>query len=235
MSNAVALIPARSGSKRIPGKNFKPFNGLPMVAYSIRAAKSSGLFRRIIVSTDSDEIAAVAEAHGAECPFRRPPELANDTASTAAVVLHGLDWLEGQEDLPEMVCCLYATAPFVQAGDLQAGFELMRSTGCGSAFTVTNFDAPIFRAFTLTEAGTLAMIWPDYEMSRSQELPEALHDAGQFYWLDVARFRQEPRIFRGDSRPVILPRWRVQDIDTPEDWQRAELLHRLLLDQGLLR
>lgn len=235
MSGAVAIIPARGGSKRIPGKNFKPFNGLPMIAHSIRAATSSGLFRRVIVSTDSDEIAAVAVAHGAECPFRRPAELASDTASTAAVVLHGLDWLEQQGELPEIVCCLYATAPFVQAGDLRAGYELMGSTGCGSAFTVTNFDAPIFRAFSLTEEGTLAMIWPEYEASRSQELPEALHDAGQFYWLDVGRFRLEPRIFRADSRPVVLPRWRVQDIDTPEDWRRAELLHRLLFDQGLLR
>jgi N-acylneuraminate cytidylyltransferase len=235
MSDAIALIPARGGSKRIPGKNIKSFNGLPMIAHSIKAARSSGLFRRIIVSTESDEIAGVAEAHGAECPYRRPPELANDTASTAAVVLHGLDWLEAEGELPGIVCCLYATAPFVQAEDLRTGFDLMRSSGCGSAFTVTTFDAPIFRAFKLTEEGALAMIWPDYEMARSQELPEALHDAGQFYWLDVARFRQEPRIFRPDSRPVLLPRWRVQDIDTPEDWQRAELLHRLLLDQGLLR
>ncbi|HMA50884.1 MAG TPA: pseudaminic acid cytidylyltransferase [Magnetospirillaceae bacterium] len=235
MSEAIAIIPARGGSKRIPGKNIKPFNGLPMIAHSIAAAKRSGLFRRIIVSTDSDEIAAIAEAHGGECPFRRPPELANDTASTAAVVLHGLDWLEAQGELPELVCCFYATAPFVTPDDLKQGFEVMDGTGCSSAFTVTSFDAPIFRAFQLTEAGTLAMIWPENEMKRSQELPVAYHDAGQFYWLDVARFRTEPRIFRADSRPVIIPRWRVQDIDTPEDWQRAELLHKMLTDQGLLR
>jgi N-acylneuraminate cytidylyltransferase len=235
MSDAVALIPARGGSKRIPGKNYRPFNGPPMIAHSIEAARASGLFRRIIVSTDSEEIAAVAEAHGAECPFRRPPELSGDTASTAAVVLHGLDWLEKQGERPPLICCLYATAPFVTAADLARGHELMVSTGCGSAFAVTTFDAPIFRAFKLSEAGTLEMIWPENEMKRSQELPEALHDAGQFYWLASARFREEPRIFRADSRPVMIPRWRVQDIDTPEDWQRAELLHRMLTAQGLLR
>lgn len=235
MSEAVAIIPARGGSKRIPGKNFKSFNGRPMIAHSIEAAQRSGLFRRIIVSTDSEEIAAVAESHGAECPFRRPAKLANDTASTASVLLHGLDWLEERGELPELICCFYATAPFVTPDDLRQGHDLMRSTGCGSAFTVTSFDAPIFRAFSLTETGTLAMIWPENELKRSQELPTAYHDAGQFYWLEVARFRAEPRIFRADSRPVIIPRWRVQDIDTPEDWQRAELLHRMLTDQGLLR
>ena len=234
MSGAVALIPARGGSKRIPGKNIRPFNGQPMIAYSIAAARRSGLFQRILVSTDSDEIAAVAEAHGAECPFRRPAELSDDTASTAAVLLHGLDWLERQGELPAFLCGLYATAPFVQPDDLRAGFDLLRSTGCSSAFAVTRFEAPVFRALRVTGGGTLAMIWPDFEMSRSQDLPEAFHDAGQFYWLDVPRFRQEKRIFAADARPVILPRWRVQDIDTPEDWRRAEMMHRMLTEQGLL-
>jgi len=234
MSDAVVIIPARGGSKRIPGKNIRPFNGKPIIAYSIEAAKRSGLFRRILVSTDSDEIAAIAEAHGAECPFRRPPDLSNDTASTASVVLHGLDWLEEQGELPAAVCCLYATAPFVQPEDLRVGFDLLRETGCSAAFTVTSFEAPIFRALKITDVGSLAMIWPENEMKRSQELPAAFHDAGQFYWLDVPRFRQGQRIFAADARPIVLPRWRVQDIDTPEDWQRAELLHGVLAERGLI-
>ena len=232
--DVVAIIPARAGSKRIPGKNLRPFNGVPMIGRSIEAAGRSGLFGRIVVSTDSDEIAAIAEKFGAECPFRRPAELADDRTPTAPVVLHALQWLAEQGSPARTACCIYATAPFIQVADLQQGYRTIADKSCGSCFSVTTFGFPIFRALKLTESGSVAMFWPEHELTRSQDLPEAYHDAGQFYWLNVARFMAEPKLYYRDSFPVILPRWRVQDIDTQEDWERAALMHRMLTEQGLL-
>jgi len=233
-AGVVAVIPARAGSKRIPGKNIKPFNGQPMIAWSIRAARLSGLFERIVVTTDSEEIVAIATEHGAECPFRRPADLADDHTPTAPVVRHALQWLLDQGQRVDAACCLYATAPFVQAGDLRTGYETLTSTGCGAAFTVSSYGSPIFRALKVTEDGSLAMFQPQYELTRSQDLPEAYFDAGQFYWLDGQRFMRDVKLYTADARPVILPRWRVQDIDTMEDWTRASLMHRMLTEQGML-
>lgn len=234
-AGVVAIIPARAGSKRIPGKNIKDFNGLPMIGWSITAARRSGLFDRILVTTDSEEIVKVAAEFGAECPFRRPPELADDHTPTAPVVRHALQWLVDQGEKVTAACCLYATAPFVQAEDLRSGYETLTAQGCGSVFTVASYGSPIFRALKLTSDGALTMIHPEYELTRSQDLPEAFFDAGQFYWLDAPRFLRDARIYTADARPVILPRWRVQDIDTPEDWTRAALMHRMLMEQGMLR
>lgn len=228
----VVIIPARGGSKRIPGKNIKLFAGKPMIAYSIEAARNTGLFDRIIISTDSEEVAVVAREYGAETPFVRPPELADDFATTADVVLHALDWLAGHGQEPERVCCLYATAPFVQSDFLRQGHDLLLRSGAASVFTVASFPTSPFRALTITEKGRLTMLWPEYELSRSQDLPEAYHDAGQFYWLDVSRFRQEKRIYGSDARPLVLPRYLVQDIDTPEDWRTAEIMHQALQGFG---
>ncbi len=232
--HVVAVIPARAGSKRIPGKNIKLFNGVPMIGRSIEVAKQCGLFDRILVSTDSDEIAAIARQFGAECAFRRPDDLADDHTPTAPVVRHALQWLADQGTPAEYACCIYATAPFIHAADLRAGYEAISQHACGSVFTVTTFGFPIFRALKLTDAGSLAMFWPEYQATRSQDLPEAYQDAGQFYWLNVSRFMREPRLYFEDSRPLIIPRWRVQDIDTPEDWDRAALMHRALMEQALL-
>jgi len=181
--NIVALIPARSGSKRIPGKNIKPFAGQPMIAYSIKAAEASGLFSRIIVSTDSAEIAAVAQSYGAQIPFMRPPRLADDFTPTADVVLHALKWLKANKSLSEYFCCIYATAPFLQPEYLKAGFERLRDEDdAATAFAVTSFAYPIFRALSIDEKGRMKMIWPEHLETRSNDLPEAYHDAGQFYW-----------------------------------------------------
>lgn len=228
----IAIIPARGGSKRIPGKNLRPFAGRPMIAWSIQAAEASGLFARIIVSTDSAEIAKVARQYGAETPFVRPAGLADDFTPTAEVLLHALEWLAGEGQGPELVCCLYATAPFVQASFLQQGYELLRRTGATSVFPVASYPASPFRALTIGPDGRLAMLWPEHELTRSNDLPEAYHDAGQFYWLNVARFRQEKRMYSSDARPVVLPRWLVQDIDTPEDWRTAEIMHQALQRGG---
>lgn len=224
---AIAVIPARGGSKRIPRKNIREFSGKPMIAWSIEAALSSGCFARVIVSTDDDEIVAVAEAHGAEVPFRRPAALSDDHTGTLPVIAHAIDWLREQGEAPDAVCCLYATAPFVQAEDLQAGFRaLQTSRGVDYAFSVTSYAFPIQRALRLTPEGRVTMFQPEHFHTRSQDLEEAWHDAGQFYWGRAAAWRKGTPIFSERAVPVKLPRHRVQDIDTPEDWQRAEWLFK---------
>lgn len=228
----VAIIPARGGSKRIPGKNIKLFAGKPMIAWSIEAARQSELFNRIIVSTDSEEIAVVAREYGAETPFLRPIELADDFTPTAEVILHALAWIGEQGEVVDCACCLYATAPLVQPRFLREGFNLLCRSGAASVFTVTSFPASVHRALKIEEDGHLSMFWPEYELTRSQDLPEAYHDAGQFYWLNGQRFLAERKIYSHDARPVILPRYLVQDIDTLEDWTMAEAMYAALRLQG---
>lgn len=229
----IALIPARGGSQRIPGKNIKPFLGRPMIHYAIEVARQSGLFERIVVSTDSEEIAQVAREGGAEIPFRRPANLSDHLTPTWEVVQHALAMLGGPQQVARL-CCLYATAPFVQERYLREGERWLRETGCGSAFSVTTFAFPIFRALKINEHGHLEMFQPAYRETRSNDLPEAYHDAGQFYWIDSAALLRHRTLYGPDARPVILPRYLVQDIDTPEDWQQAEIQYRVLQQQHLL-
>lgn len=221
----VAIIPARGGSKRIPRKNIKDFAGRPMIAHTIVAALESGCFERVLVSTDDQEIAAIARQWGAEVPFVRPPELSDDKTATAPVVLHALDWLKANGDEPDYACCIYATAPFLQGRYLQHGLDTLRATGATTAFSVTSFAFPIYRGLQLDQNGVVSMIWPEHKLTRSQDLPEAYHDAGQFYWLNSSKFREGGSLYAPDSRAVILPRRLVQDIDTPEDWDVAVALH----------
>lgn len=220
----IAIIPARGGSKRIPRKNIKDFCGKPMIAWSIEAAKASGLFDHIIVSTDDDEIAEVAKQWGAEVPFMRPAELSNDYAGTTAVIAHAAQWALDQGLEAEAVCCIYATAPFVQVDDLQRGWEALESGDWAYAFTVTDYAAPIFRSFKRTSEGGIEMFFPEHFSTRSQDLPSALHDAGQFYWGRPSAWIEGKRVFDRHSTPIVIPRWRVQDIDNEEDWLRAEIL-----------
>jgi len=224
----LAVIPARGGSKRIPRKNVKLFRGKPAISWSIDAARESGLFDHIIVSTDDEEIAAVARQSGADVPFVRPPELSNDFAGTTEVVAHAAAWAEKHWERPEAVCCIYATAPFVRAGDIRQAWEVLQSGDWSYSFPVTDFGAPIFRSFHLNQSGAIEMFFPEHFSTRSQDLPAAFHDAGQFYWGRFEAWVAGRRIFDTCSKPVVIPRWRVQDIDTPEDWTRAEILSRLL-------
>jgi len=224
----VAIIPARGGSKRIPRKNIRPFAGKPMIAWSIEAARASGLFERIVVSTDDAEIADVARQYGAEIPFMRPDALANDHAGATEVVAHATEWALGTGLELQAVCCLFATAPFVQEADLQAGWKAFSSGHWDYVFSATDFAAPIMRAFQQTPGGGVEMFFPEHFNTRSQDLPVALHDAAQFYWGKPAAWLENRRVFAPSSTFVAIPRWRVQDIDTPEDWERAELLARLL-------
>lgn len=227
----VAVIPARGGSKRVPRKNVREFCGRPMIEWSIAAARDSTCFDRIIVSTDDAEIAEVAVAAGAEVPFERPAALADDHATTGAVMAHAVRWLDAAGSELEAVCCLYATAPFVDGALLKAGLERLRSSGAPYALAVTEFEFPIQRALRLEEDGRMRMFSPEHFATRSQDLETAWHDAGQFYWGRPEAWRAERALFDGPA-PVELPRHRVQDIDTPEDWRRAEAMFRVLRGEG---
>jgi pseudaminic acid cytidylyltransferase len=228
----IAVIPARGGSKRIPRKNIKLFGGLPMIAWSIRAANASHCFDHIIVSTDDDEIAQVAKAYGAEVPFIRPTELSDDHTGTIAVVAHAIAWKNSQGSPATDVCCLYATAPFVEPSDIAQGYEVLQSSGADYAFSVTSYGFPIQRAIRITPDQRVQMFQPEHFNTRSQDLEEAWHDAGQFYWGHAHAWLTHQPLFTEAAAPVLIPRYRVQDIDTPEDWERAEwLLRSMQLDK----
>lgn len=216
-----AVIPARGGSKRIPRKNIRPFCGKPMLAWSIEAAQKSGCFDRIIVSTDDAEIAAVALQYGAEIPFMRPDRLSDDYTGTTAVIQHAVEWLIAHGDDVSEACCLYATAPFVTARDLRQGHELLLQSGAEYVFSITSYPFPIQRALRVTEQGRVALFQPEHADTRSQDLEEAYHDAGQFYWGTREAWLGAKAIYADHSVPIVLPRYRVQDIDTLEDWERA--------------
>ena len=202
-----------------------------MIAHSIIAAKNSGCFDEIIVSTNDTEIAQIAQQYGAKVPFIRPTELSDDFATTGKVIAHALDFLHIKACQDEYACCLYATAPFVQINDLKEGFEKLRETGADFVFSITNFSFPIQRALELTENGDIKMFQPEMFSVRSQDLPEAYHDAGQFYWGTTAAWLAQKPIFNSRTQAVILPRYRVQDIDTLEDWKRAEVMWQVLQDK----
>lgn len=226
----IAVIPARGGSKRIPRKNIKPFCGKPMIAWSIEAALASGCFDQVIVSTDDDEVKEVALQYGATVPFTRPAELANDYAGTVAVIKHAAEWLRAEGYTPELICCLYATAPFVSAEDLRKGEQVLKSATSMAdyAFSVTSYAFPIQRSLRITPEGRVQMFYPEHYETRSQDLEEAYHDAGQFYWGCSEAWLAGKVPFLTSSLAVVLPTYRVQDIDTPEDWVRAEWMFKTL-------
>lgn len=229
-SNAgvVGLIPARGGSKRIPRKNIRPFHGRPMIVHTIDTMTASQVFDRIVVSTDDDDVARVAEQAGAEAPFRRPAELADDHAGTGAVVRHAIDELEQRGGEVRALCLVYPTAVFTTADDLvEAGRRLAAGT-LDYVFSATRYAAPIERALRRRDDGTCAMVSPEHLLTRSQDLQEAFHDVGQFYWGTGDAWRAAVPVMQGRSEIFEIPPWRVQDIDTPDDWHRAELLFELL-------
>lgn len=226
----VAIIPARGGSKRIPRKNIREFCGKPMIAWSIEAAITSGCFDRVVVSTDDAEIADVAKRYGAEVPFMRPAEFSGDYVGTLPVLRHAVDWLKNDGESIDFACCIYATAPFISPSDLQRGWELIRQEHASYAFSVTSYAFPIQRAIRITKDGRVAMFNPEHFNTRSQDLEEAWHDAGQFYWGTADAWLEERAIFGEGAMPVKLPRHRVQDIDTPEDWARAEWMFKAMMD-----
>lgn len=222
----VALIPARGGSQRIPKKNIKHFHGRPLISYSIHVAINSGLFDRVIVSTESLEVAKVAEQYGAEVPFLRPAELADDFTPLAAVTEHAIKWLEQNDCRPKYLCGIFATAPMICAEDLCKGYDvLVKAPTVRTSLAVTTFPFPVQRALEITSENLIEMMHPKYELTRSQDLKIAYHDAGQFFWKALGDVEVD------SCRPVIIDRFRVQDIDTEEDWATAELQYTLV--QGM--
>lgn len=222
----IAVIPARGGSKRIPRKNIRMFCGKPIIAYSIAAAQQTGLFDQVVVSTDDEEIASVAREFGATTPFIRPKEIADDFTGTNAVVKHAVAWFNSRSNDVTHACCLYATAPLMQANFITEGYEALSRSDAAFAFSVTSYAFPIQRAVRITSDGRVDAIYPEHRMTRSQDLEHAYHDAGQFYWGTARAFLEDMPLFAPHSIGVILPRHLVQDIDTLEDWDQAELMYR---------
>jgi pseudaminic acid cytidylyltransferase len=227
VKKAVAIIPARGGSKRIPRKNIKDFHGIPLIAYSIKVALKSNLFDKVIVSTDDEEIAKIAREYGASVPFIRPVELSDDFTGTGAVVNHALEYLKSVGEIYDFVCTIYATAPFLDEKYLIEGFEKLKNSNTKNAFSCTSMPFPIQRTFKITSNERCEMFWPENFMKRSQDLEESFQDAGQFYWTNL-NMKSDEITFGKDSIPIILPRYLVQDIDTLEDWQRAEFMYEAI-------
>lgn len=222
--NNLAIIPARGGSKRIPRKNIRPFAGRPILAYSIEAALQSGLFSEVMVSTDDAEIAEIALRYGATVPFMRSPENANDFAPTLAVIQEVLQQYEPRRF--DLGCCIYATAPLIQPAQLKDGLQLLQQNDYDVVFPVVAFSYPVWRALNRNPDGKTKMQWPEYQMSRSQDLSPLYHDAGQWYWFNPQRI--STGLFTSNTGTIVLSEDQVQDIDTPTDWRLAEMKYHLL-------
>ena len=227
MALNIAVIPARGGSKRIPRKNIKPFGGKPMIAYAIQAALESGLFAQVVVSTDDDEIAEVAQSHGASVPFRRPAHLADDQTVTVPVIGHATQWFLDRGHSVDAVCCIYPCVPLLRATDLQGAYALFAERGADYVYPVVAFHSSPWRSMTKPESGPMQFIYPEYELTRTQDLPKCYFDAGQFYWGRAAAWTSGLRM-HSNGHGYEVEAHRVVDIDTQEDWLRAELIARAL-------
>ena len=225
-ANCVAIIPARGGSKRIPRKNIKSFFGKPLIEYSIKKALQSGLFDKVIVSTDDEEILNISKECGATVPFIRPKELSDDFTTTGDVVTHALKYLKTQNLHYDYCCTIYPTAPLLDIKYLKLGLDSLINSDAIHSFSVTSMPFPIQRTFKLKD-NRCEMFTPEHFLTRSQDLEEAYQDAAQFYWVDLNKQSSEI-MFGKDSIPIVVPRYLVQDIDTLEDWKRAELMYQAI-------
>ena len=219
----LAVIPARGGSKRIFRKNIRQFYGKPMIAYAISAARQSGLFERIVVSTDDQEIAELARSEGAETPFIRPGELADDHTTTVSVVAHAIQAIDLLGWKMDRVCCIYPSVPFIDPTDLSGALALLERAGANYCFPVTEYTSPIQRALGRGEDGRMTPLFPEFELERTQDIKVAYHDAGQFYWGQRSSWLNNERI-HSNGVGYVIPNWRVVDIDTEDDWVRAQIL-----------
>lgn len=223
----IAVIPARGGSKRIPRKNIKPFAGKPMIAYAIQAARDSGLFEQVVVSTDDDEIADVAQAQGADVPFRRPAHLADDQTITVPVIAHAAQWFLDQGHRVDAVCCIYPCVPLLRAADLQGAYAMFKERDADYVYPVVGFHSSPWRAMTKPDSGPMQFVYPEYELTRTQDLPRCYFDAGQFYWGRTEAWTSGMRM-HSNGHGYEMEGHRVVDIDNQEDWLRAELIARAL-------
>tara|TARA_B110000444_G_C18696310_1_gene526743 strand:- start:215 stop:904 length:690 start_codon:yes stop_codon:yes gene_type:complete len=227
----LCVIPARAGSKRIPKKNIKFFCGKPIIAWSIELAIASKCFDKIIVSTDDKEIADLAKSYGVDVPFMRPKKISDDYTGTIPVISHAIKWQIKHYQKPLYVCCIYATAPFIKLSDLKNGLKILKSSGSDYVFPAANFAYPIQRSFRIKKNKRLEMFYQEHLNSRSQDLDEAFHDAGQFYWGLTETWLDNKPIINDNSIPLLIPRDRVQDIDTFDDWKIAERMFDIINDK----
>lgn len=226
----LCIIPARGGSKRIPRKNIKPFLGKPIITYSIETAMQSGLFQEVMVSTEDEEIAKVAQRYGAKVPFMRSADNADDFATTMDVIKEVVKKYELLNKHFDYLCCIYPTAPFVQIDHLKQGFHQLTTSNVDAVFPVAAFSYPVWRGLKRNTEGKAEMIFPEYASTRSQDLPKVYHDAGQWYWLKPTAMSAP--IFDNASF-IELDEHLVQDIDTPSDWKSAEYKYKQLLREDL--
>lgn len=222
MEKSVAIITARGGSKRIPRKNIKQFSGKPIIAYSIEAALNAGIFQEVMVSTDDHEIAEVARQYGASVPFMRSNKTSDDFATTADVIREVLQSFQEVDKHFDHACCIYPTAPFVTANKLTSAFDRLKKTGADSVVPVTKFSFPIWRSFKM-ENGLVSYNWPEFAPKRSQDLPPAYHDCGQFYFFKTSVFLETGKLITSKTFGLEVPETEVQDIDNEEDWKIAEI------------
>lgn len=220
----LAIIPARGGSKRIPRKNVKPFLGKPMLAYSIEAALSTGLFDEVMVSTDDEEIAEVARQYGAKVPFMRTPATANDYATLADVMKEVLTEYKNRGLEFDNSCLILATCPMLQSQDISSAYNCLTSSDFTMVYPVVLFSYPIWRCLDLAEDGSMRRHWPEFENSRSQDLPKQYHDTGTFYWYKNAEWLAGNVKIGG----IEVDETTIQDIDTETDWKLAEMKYKLL-------
>lgn len=228
----IAVIPARGGSKRIPRKNIKEFCGRPMLGWAIDAAQKSCLFDHIIVSTDGEEIAELARKLGAETPFVRPVELADDLTPTVPVVAHAVKSCLDLGWTADYVCCIYPCVPFLQVGDLVSALNLANARKADFVYPVTEYAHPIQRAMRQLPDGKMQLFTPKYELTRTQDLEKSYHDAGQFYWGKASAWLEHKKMHT-DGLGMLIPNWRVVDIDSADDWKRAELIFKAI-NQNLM-
>ena len=231
-TRAIAIIPARGGSKRIYKKNIKNFWGQPILAYSIIAAIKSKVFERILVSTDDLEIAETAKVYGAEVPFLRPQKLSDDFCNLDAVVDHAISWCKQNENLTYHYCCMiYATAPMIEHKYIKLGLNKLKKAGGKAAITIAEMPYPAQRSLTILDDGNLIRLWPEYATSRSQDLPKSYQDAAHFNWYNLSRWPIDKNMSNlVDVIPIELPRQIVQDIDTEEDWKTAEQMYKMRIE-----
>lgn len=225
----IAIIPARSGSKRIPKKNIKEFFGKPIIVYSIETAIASGLFDSIMVSTDCPEIAQIAVDYGASIPFLRSELNSNDHATTFQVIQEVLDNYKAKDEVFDYACCIYPTAPLLSVRTLKSAYEHLIIEKFDSVFPVLEFGFPIWRALSMNPLnGKVNFIWEENATQRSQDLPKAYHDAGQFYWFSTDKIMEKMRLITDNSGVVLLDESEAQDIDTLSDWQLAEFKYKAI-------
>ena len=227
--NIVAIIPARGGSSRIIGKNYKKFNGLPIIAHTIKRLKKSRIFNRIIVSTDSKKIASISKKYGAEVPFLRPKFLSNSTITTRPAIKHCINFLIQKGYKFGYVCEVFAPNPFLKISDLKKGLKKMRIQKKDYVFSATPYLFPFFRSFTFSKKKGIKVLFKKNIDKRSQDLDRIMCDAGQFYWAHKNTWLgKSGSNFTKGSSVIEIPVWRYNDIDTLDDWKRAEVFSKFI-------